>query len=119
MNVVEYVTSELPKRRKLDKQLEFLGLVTTGVVAEDKSKLANHYLTNHKSEFFSVHQAGHEVQLSDSSDPKGLCAVKCLAPTSGKLTMVDSCGNPVSSVEVMTASKAISYLNQQFEYKAL
>ena len=119
MNVVEYVTNELPKRRKLDKQLEFLGLVTTGVVAEDKSKLANHYLTNHKGEFFSVHQAGQEVQLSDSSDPKGLCAVKCLAPTSGKLTMVDANGNPVSSVEVMTASKAISYLEQSFEYKKL
>jgi hypothetical protein len=33
--------------------------------------------------------------------------------------MVDAMGNPVSSVEVMTAAKAISYLNQQFEYKAL
>ena len=89
------------------------------VVAEDKSVLANYYLSNHKDAFFSVHQAGQEVTLSEFSDPRGLCAVRCLAPLSGKLTMVDSQGNIVPSVEVMTAEKAISYLNQQFEYKVL
>lgn len=119
MDVVEYVTVELPKRRKLNKQLEFLGLTTTGVVADDRSVLANHYLSNHRSEFFRVYQAGQEVTLTDASDPTGMCVVKCLATTSGKLTMVDQEGNPVASVNVMTADKAISFLNQQFRYRVL
>jgi hypothetical protein len=119
VNILEYVTKELPRKRKLDKQLDYLELASTGSVASDKLLIANCYLAEHPDSFFEVYQAGVPVKLTNESNPNGLCVVKSLASGITPWGLVDANNQPVPSAKPMVAKEAITYLNQRFRFVAL
>ena len=119
MDILEYVTKELPKKRKLDQQLEYLGLSSTGSVASDKLLIANSYLSDYPDSFFQVYQAGVPVKLTSKSNPNGLCVIKSLASGITPWGLVDANNKPVPSAKPMIAKDVISYLNQRFRFISL
>lgn len=122
MDILRYITEELPRKRLqgLNKQLEYLKQPLASTASQARLLLANYYITNHKSEFFTLYQAGKEVDISQlSANPRALTLIKSKTSGNTQWVTVDSQSNRVPSIQNMTAQKALMYMSQNFAFEGL